>query len=493
MVSWGQKKALGWIYFAYCCCYLIRKNYPLLLPHLEAENLLSTDQAALVASIFEVVVGLIKLFCGVYVDSHANPALLLAQCLFVAGGACVLMQAVFSFLQGQSFAWVRVFLVSVLWSINGAGQAVAWPALARVFMNWFPDAASRGFWYGVLATNQNLGGTLAPRLYPPLIEAYGWEIALFAPALVTVAYGFAMSLSLTSRPPNGNGGDSDSTAHPTILVDNGEQTPQRHRRAKRGMVRAPVSVSDVLSNVAPTPAKNSARAALEAELDTENMNLLQMAAHLFRLPSFLCLCFAYIPVMVIRMGVGIWTAVMFKDVGLTAFDAGKCIAALEIGGAVGGMIGGRVSDRLLGGRRGPVMCIFSLMCTPLGLVLSVLLETDGDVAYGMDRLLLLQLIYFLIGVFSFPPHSFIGLMSRELVPEKMRSTAGCIAKAVGQIGAAAAGWPLQQVAVVYGWSCIGYASAACGVAAALIFSPLWFVHARSSQSGGGGGAGVKNA
>ena len=65
-----------------------------------------------------------------------------------------------------------------------------------------------------------------------------------------------MSLSLTSRPPNGNGGDSDSTAHPTILVDNGEQTPQRHRRAKRGMVRAPVSVSDVLSNVAPTPAKS---------------------------------------------------------------------------------------------------------------------------------------------------------------------------------------------------------------------------------------------
>lgn len=157
--------------------------------------------------------------------------------------------------------------------------------------------------------------------------------------------------------------------------------------------------------------------------------------------------------MVIRMGVGIWTAVMFKDVGLSAFDAGKCMAALEIGGAVGGMIGGRLSDRLLDGRRGPVMCIFSLICVPLGLALSMLLEVDGDAAYGTDKLLLLQLVYFFIGVFSFPPHSFIGLMSRELVPEKMRSTAGCIAKAVGQLGAAAAGWPLQQVAAVYGWSC----------------------------------------
>ena len=91
--------------------------------------------------------------------------------------------------------------------------------------------------------------------------------------------------------------------------------------------------------------------------------------------------------MVIRMGVGIWTAVMFKDVGLSAFDAGKCMAALEIGGAVGGMIGGRLSDRLLDGRRGPVMCIFSLICVPLGLALSMLLEVDGDAAYGTDKLL----------------------------------------------------------------------------------------------------------
>jgi len=43
------------------------------------------------------------------------------------------------------------------------------------------------------------------------------------------------------------------------------------------------------------------------------------------------------------------------------------------------------------------------------------------------------------GVASFPPHTLIGLTAREFVPESMRSTAGCIAKAVGQIGAAAGG------------------------------------------------------
>ena len=62
------------------------------------------------------------------------------------------------------------------------------------------------------------------------------------------------------------------------------------------------------------------------------------------------------------------------------------------------------------------MCVFSLICVPLGLALSVLLEADAhSLVWGMEKMLLLQIVYFAIGVFSFPPHSFIGLMSRELV------------------------------------------------------------------------------
>lgn len=91
----------------------------------------------------------------------------------------------------------------------------------------------------------------------------------------------------------------------------------------------------------------------------------------------------------------------------------------------------------------------------------------------MAKITLLQLLFFLVGAASFPPHSLIGLFSREIVPENMRSTAGCVAKATGQLGAAAAGLPLQQLAAVYGWGCVGYVMAVCGVAAGVIFSPLW--------------------
>ena len=47
--------------------------------------------------------------------------------------------------------------------------------------------------------------------------------------------------------------------------------------------------------------------------------------------------------------------------------AASCLSAMEVGGFAGGMAGGFISD-LFGGRRGPVMCVFSLMCCPLCLV-----------------------------------------------------------------------------------------------------------------------------
>ena len=83
-LSLGQLSSLMWIYWAYVLCYLLRKNYPLLLPNLAAAELLTTSQAGIVASVFEAVVGVVKLVCGVWVDRAASPAKLLSGCLAVA-------------------------------------------------------------------------------------------------------------------------------------------------------------------------------------------------------------------------------------------------------------------------------------------------------------------------------------------------------------------------------------------------------------------------
>ena len=311
-LSKGQRSSLLWIYWAYVLCYLCRKNFPLLLPSLDRTGLLTTGQAGVVASVFEASVGLVKLFCGVFVDRHKDPAALLSQCLTVAGGSCLLMQATFWFIRGHSVSAVRVALVALFWSANGAGQAVAWPALARVFMNWFPDPRVRGFWYSVLSTNQNVGGTLAPRLFPPLMQAFGWASALYGPALLTLGFGGAQALSLQSAPPREVVNDVE--LEPPLELDSPPRSPSltpTRSHSKEALSKlvlgggdqqeaeaAPGSglstaERDLTHQLAASSAAAKAQHAASAQVHVPG--LVETFVHLLKSKAFLCLCGGWLP------------------------------------------------------------------------------------------------------------------------------------------------------------------------------------------------------
>jgi sugar phosphate permease len=405
-LSAGQRRSMLWIYWAYVLCYLCRKNYPLLLPSLGSSGLLTTAQAGVVASTFEAVVGLVKLFCGVYVDRHLDPAKLLSQCLAVAGGSCLLMQAALWFVRGQgAAATLRVTLVAVFWSANGAGQAVAWPALARVFMNWFPEPSVRGFWYSILSTNQNVGGTLAPRLLPPFMQSFGWASALYGPALLTLGYGGAQALSLRSGPPCPPA-DQNTRQKPPPELDSPPRSPNLSPQPsprREEMARETLGAAATAASPMPAPAPDFAATFV----------------HLFRMRPFLLLCGGYIPVMLMRTSLANWTAVMFQMQGLGVAAAASCISMLEAGGFFGGLCGGWLSDRLYKGRRGPVMCIYSLVCAPLSLILQATIRVPSSGSSWLARVVALPALFFLHGFFSFPPHSLIGLTAREIAPPSM--------------------------------------------------------------------------
>ena len=143
-------------------------------------------------------------------------------------------------------------------------------------MNWFPDAATRGFWYAVLATNQNVGGSLAPRVFPHLMGSFGWEAALIGPAIFTLVYAVFMGASLSSTPE----GPRPSSSKQPQAVQGGKQ--------------------------------DGAKA--KAEPKANPPSFVETCKHLFSLPSFLCLAVAYIPVMMIRQGIANWTPTIFQEV-----------------------------------------------------------------------------------------------------------------------------------------------------------------------------------
>lgn len=101
--------------------------------------------------------------------------------------------------------------------------------------------------------------------------------------------------------------------------------------------------------------------------------LVETFVHLVKMKEFVCLCLGYIPVMMMRTSLTNWTAVMFASKNLSLATAAACMSTLELGGFAGGLSGGWITDKI-GGRRGPVICCFSIMCAPLSLAVQAAVQ-----------------------------------------------------------------------------------------------------------------------
>ncbi|GAB5367276.1 hypothetical protein AAMO2058_001216300 [Amorphochlora amoebiformis] len=406
----GQLLAFGLIYTAYVSYYIAQKNYAFWLQALIEEEGWKQEQAGAFGSAFQISSGISKLFNGPVVDAF-SPTLALAGSLMVISVSNGLM---FRFSQGAT-------INLLLWTINGVFQGVGWPALARIFISWFPDPKTRGTWYSILSTNQNVGSTLVPLLLPACMKAGGWKAGLSIPAMVSLIVSIILFALLKDSPTTGQ-----------------SQPEESKLKTKKSQ---------------PKPNTREEEAGGAWKVVLIRLGLLGMA---------------YFFISIIRQGIADWSNITLKEeMKFSKEQSSQCLVMYETGAFIGGLAGGIASDYLFSGRRGPVMCLFSLLSTPL-----VYLAFCFDhTLLPLDSAVLLPLLYALIGFCTFAPHVLIGLFARELAP-KNASTAGGFVKAVGQLGGAFAGAPLSMIAGMYGWQAVAYLYIACGGLAAACFLPL---------------------
>ena len=127
-----------------------------------------------------------------------------------------------------------------LWSllvvrfVFGAGEAGAFPNVARVLSRWFPDE-ERGRAQGVLLAASQIGGALAPFLAAVLIQSIGWRwtFAAFGGVGAIWAVGFWSWFR------------DDPAAHPQV---NAAEALIIGRRATAGNVHAPIPWAAVVGN-----------------------------------------------------------------------------------------------------------------------------------------------------------------------------------------------------------------------------------------------------
>jgi len=378
----------------------VRKNYGFWLPSLLSELGKGKGEAGSLGSTFEMAYGAASLLNGVLIDM-ASPKHLLVGGLVLSGMVSVCI---------GSTASLPVMVV--LWGANGVIQSFGWPSITNVFLSWFPDPASRGAWYSLLSTCQNVGAALVPLLVSSSISRWGWKSALYTPAAASCVIATVLAVGLYGSPEAAQSSRDDQ-----------QPRPAQTRNSLSKMLGEQVVLN----------------------------------------PALWLMAVNYFGVSMVRTCLSDWSNVfLHEEKGLALATAARCLFLMELGGFAGSLVAGSASDKLFAGRRGPVVCLCTLMLAP---ILVALLRVESA--------LLLQACYLLLGFSAFPVHVLLGLFSREVVPAGVSSSAGGFVKCIAQVGGAFAGYPLGALQQHAGWSGVISVLALVALLAALAALPLW--------------------
>jgi len=397
-------REFGLIYIAYMNFLLVRKNYGFWLPAVLSDLGAGKSEAGLLGSTFEIVYGSCALLNGVLIDC-APPKLLLAGGLLLAAGVNVCIGYTGS-----------LPVMVALWGFNGFVQSFGWPSITNIFLAWFPKPETRGAMYSLLSTCQNAGAALVPLLVSAVVARAGWRGALYAPAamasatavlLLVMCYGSPAAAMRSEEPADGG-------------------SPKAAPRLPSGLAR-------------------------------------RLTSHILLNKALWLMALNYFCISLVRTSLSDWSTVFLREAkGLELHTAARCLFMMETGGFAGSLAAGWMSDRIFGGRRGPVVCICTALIAP-GVLALLWLEIP----------LLLQIAYAWLGFCAFPVHVLLGLFSREVVPANVSSSAGGFVKCIAQVGGAFAGYPLGLLQQRAGWEGVFGIIAAIALGAAIAATPLW--------------------
>ncbi|MBC8115774.1 MAG: MFS transporter [Candidatus Saccharimonas sp.] len=147
--------------------YLDRICISAALPSIKTDLKLSNTEASYFTMAFTLAYGLFEIPTGRWGDRIGGRRVLTRISLWWSA---------FTALTGACYGLWSLITVRFLF---GAGEAGAFPNVARVLSRWFPDA-ERGRVQGVLLAASQAGGALAPFLAAVLIQNIGWRLTFVA-------------------------------------------------------------------------------------------------------------------------------------------------------------------------------------------------------------------------------------------------------------------------------------------------------------------------
>ncbi len=409
----GREQGVIWaLWLTYGAFYFCRTNIAAAVPGMkappEAGGLgLAPEQVGYILGALKVTYGLGQAVNGQLAERFP-PRLLLALGMFGSAALCVL------FGLGTGF-----YFLLFVWACNGYCQSLGWTPCMRVAANWVP-VLRRGRAIGLIGTGYQVTLGLTFLVSGWSAQALGWRGALYVPASLLALAAVFMLLFLEEAPARG------------------PSRPEGTRGAAGG------GRGSFVENVLLT-------------LANPGLWLLGLSLGLLN---------------ACRYGFLDWGLSHLYDVQQTTVDqAALKYAVLPVGAVAGAYLSGWATDRFLGGRRAPVICLLLLLLAGLTLGYDAAARASAS-----GVLLLLVLIGFCI---YGPQVLLVGTAPADLARRGTAAAAAGFVNFMGYMGAAAGDVVTGHVLARRGWQVATYVWAGWALAAAVAAALLWNASARS--------------
>ena len=365
----------------YAVFYFVRKNFSIANPEISKEFGFSNTQMGTILSVSTIVYAFSKFSSGVIAD-RANPR------YFMAAG--LILSAAANFFFGTASA---LWFFIVFWAVNNLFQGMGMAPCSKLLSTWFSPSA-RGRAFGIWNSSHQIGGAGILILSGYIVSNLGWRWAFFIPAIIAAI----VSLFLVNRL-------RDTPA--SLGLPDPEGMPPR-TEAQHAESGKDIFVNYILKN-----------------------------------KMVWVVSFTNIFVYIVRTGVFDWAPKFLKNArGFSTEEAGWATSAFEMAGMFGAFFSGWLSDRVFGGRRGPVALVFMAITA-----LSV---------FGLYQVqsgfLPIMILMSCIGFFLYGPQVLVAIAAVDFATPRAGAAAVGLTGLFGYIGATICGIGTGVIVDAHGWN-----------------------------------------
>jgi len=402
---------MGLIFCIWAIACADRANFGIALPYMKKEFHITNTEAGLIVSLFSFAYAIVQIPVGMLYRRLGEKA----SGIFLA--VCMVFTSLFTALMATT---TSVLLLQLYRIGLGLSEGPLGIGCTNVINRWFPPQ-EKGLATGLWIAASKLGPLMVPSVCLIVIAIWGWREIFYVFAVPGFVFAILWLLLVTNSPSESR---FCSPAEQRYIRGEGAPADAGKKPVQRYLRSMPL---------------------LDALNRTRRVERLQTIGQVFTSWNIIGIALGYGCMIGITNIFMSWIPTYLVTVrGFESVKMGFLASAPFIGAVTGNMIGGLISDRLLDGRRKPMMLLGAIGTT---LMLCLLIKAP-DSATFLGATLLFSGLMVGIGFAGYSAYA-MGLVSKSTYP-----TAFGIVNFLGQIGGAVAPLMVGVLLDHYGWSSV---------------------------------------